>query len=135
MCICVFYWLYVCQLCWYWKNIFLYSGRNLMSRRICTPLYYSFSANRVDSFEHQSVRRIWTLGPLCMGRRSSKIAGRKVCSWIMFDYIDACNVNEHFISVIYSPKMLFFWLFDWISVRCDWIYSLRIVWQVAVILV
>lgn len=52
-------------------------GSNLMRRRICSPLYYSFSANRVDSFELQSVRKIWTLSPLCMGRRSSKIAGRK----------------------------------------------------------
>lgn len=52
-------------------------GSNLMSRRICSPLYNSSSANGVYSYELKSVRKIWTLNPLCMGRRSSKIAGRK----------------------------------------------------------
>ncbi|CAK9188461.1 unnamed protein product [Ilex paraguariensis] len=40
----------------------------------------SSSAKWVSSFELQSVnpvRKIWTFSPLCMGRRSCKIAGRK----------------------------------------------------------
>uniref|UniRef100_A0A162BA02 Uncharacterized protein n=1 Tax=Daucus carota subsp. sativus TaxID=79200 RepID=A0A162BA02_DAUCS len=58
-------------------KVFWYSGSDLISRKICSPLYNSFSANGVHSFELQSARKIWTSGPLCMGRRSSKIAGRK----------------------------------------------------------
>ncbi|KAM7493327.1 hypothetical protein LguiB_027936 [Lonicera macranthoides] len=65
-------------------NSFTLQGlsRNLSSSS--SLLYSSSSSGKSEdsSFElHQSVnhpvRKIWTFSPLCMGRRSSKIAGRK----------------------------------------------------------
>ncbi|XP_059642702.1 probable transcriptional regulatory protein At2g25830 [Cornus florida] len=53
-------------------------SRNLLSTSLSSStLSYS---SWVSSFEFQSVnsvRKIWTFSPLCMGRRSCKIAGRK----------------------------------------------------------
>ena len=46
-----------------------------------------FDANRDNS----QVRRIWSSTPVCMGRRSSKIAGRKVYACYLFDQIPLKN--------------------------------------------
>jgi len=37
--------------------------------------------------QNSQVRRIWSSTPVCMGRRSSKIAGRKVYACHLFDQI------------------------------------------------
>ncbi|MCE3052153.1 hypothetical protein HAX54_051719 [Datura stramonium] len=52
----------------------------LLSGKISSSSWYSSSDKRVLPLELQSsnsVRKIWTFSPLCMGRRSCKIAGRK----------------------------------------------------------
>ncbi|XP_009626359.1 putative transcriptional regulatory protein At2g25830 isoform X2 [Nicotiana tabacum] len=52
----------------------------LLSGKISSSSCYSSSDKWVLPLELQScnsVRKIWTFSPLCMGRRSSKIAGRK----------------------------------------------------------
>ncbi|KAK2995022.1 hypothetical protein RJ640_012262 [Escallonia rubra] len=55
-------------------------GIRLLGRSLSSSSSYSFSTKWVFSFEPQSVisvRTISTTTPLCMGRRSCKIAGRK----------------------------------------------------------
>ncbi|KAK3023130.1 hypothetical protein RJ639_043969 [Escallonia herrerae] len=55
-------------------------GTGLLGRSLSSSSLYSFSTKWVFSFQPQSgisVRTISTTTPLCMGRRSCKIAGRK----------------------------------------------------------
>ncbi|XP_049377153.1 probable transcriptional regulatory protein At2g25830 [Solanum stenotomum] len=57
------------------RSVFLLSGN------FSSSSWYSSSDIKVLPLELQSsnsVRKIWTSSPLCMGRRSCKIAGRKV---------------------------------------------------------
>ncbi|KAK9072828.1 hypothetical protein SSX86_009263 [Deinandra increscens subsp. villosa] len=54
-----------------------------LHKNVSSSSFYSSCAKLVTPIEFQSansVRKIWTRGPLCMGRRSCKIAGRKVRS-------------------------------------------------------
>ncbi|KAJ8555486.1 hypothetical protein K7X08_012982 [Anisodus acutangulus] len=58
----------------------LKSAAFLLSGKISFSSRYSSNDKRVLPLEIQcsnSVRKIWTFSPLCMGRRSCKIAGRK----------------------------------------------------------
>ncbi|XP_021911972.1 probable transcriptional regulatory protein At2g25830 isoform X2 [Carica papaya] len=65
-------------------NSFSFAGTGLLNRNLLLSLsslspHSSWSSFYVDH-KHDSkyqVRKIWTSPPLCMGRRSSKIAGRK----------------------------------------------------------
>ncbi|KAI3823503.1 hypothetical protein L1987_04941 [Smallanthus sonchifolius] len=55
-------------------------GAVRLHKNLSSSSLYSSFANWVTPIEFRSVnsvRRIWTRGPLCMGRRSCKIAGRK----------------------------------------------------------
>lgn len=83
--------------------IYLCSGSVLMSKNLSFSSCLSSSAERVyvNSSELLFVRKIWSATPLCMGRRSSKIAGRKVfvfcnvvcvCVWDLM-FIDCRNTN------------------------------------------
>nr|GEX53841.1 probable transcriptional regulatory protein At2g25830 isoform X2 [Tanacetum cinerariifolium] len=61
-------------------NSYSFQGAVRLSKNLSCSSFYSSCAKWVDPFEFSygnSVRKIWTRGPLCMGRRSCKIAGRK----------------------------------------------------------
>ncbi|KAI3522752.1 hypothetical protein L1887_00800 [Cichorium endivia] len=61
-------------------NSFPIQGAVRLNKNLSSSSLYSSCAKWVTPFEFQSVnsvRKIWTRGPLCMGRRSCKIAGRK----------------------------------------------------------
>ncbi|XP_024986448.1 probable transcriptional regulatory protein At2g25830 [Cynara cardunculus var. scolymus] len=61
-------------------NSFSIRGTVRLNKNLSSSSLYSSCAKWVAPVELQSVnsvRKIWTRGPLCMGRRSCKIAGRK----------------------------------------------------------
>lgn len=61
-------------------NSFSFQGAVRLNKNLSCSSFYSSCATWVDPYEfsyRNSVRTIWTRGPLCMGRRSCKIAGRK----------------------------------------------------------
>ncbi|KAL4592261.1 hypothetical protein LXL04_005249 [Taraxacum kok-saghyz] len=61
-------------------NSFPIQGAVMLNKNLSSSSLYSSCAKWVTPLEFQSVnavRKIWTRGPLCMGRRSCKIAGRK----------------------------------------------------------
>ncbi|XP_076902035.1 putative transcriptional regulatory protein At2g25830 [Bidens hawaiensis] len=61
-------------------NSFPIQGALRLHTNLSSSALYSSCAKWVNPIEFQSVgsvRKIWTRGPLCMGRRSCKIAGRK----------------------------------------------------------
>ncbi|KAI3792001.1 hypothetical protein L2E82_05870 [Cichorium intybus] len=61
-------------------NSFPIQGAVRLNKNLSSSSLYSSCAKWVTPFEFpsvNSVRKIWTRGPLCMGRRSCKIAGRK----------------------------------------------------------
>lgn len=61
-------------------NSFAIQGAVRLNKNLSSSSMYSSCETWVTPFEFQSVtsiRKIWTRGPLCMGRRSCKIAGRK----------------------------------------------------------
>ncbi|GJW67014.1 probable transcriptional regulatory protein [Tanacetum coccineum] len=61
-------------------NSYSFQGAVRLSKNLSCSSFYSSCAKWADPFEFSygnSVRKIWTRGPLCMGRRSCKIAGRK----------------------------------------------------------
>lgn len=63
------------------------SGTRCLSRKLQSSSCYSSSSLWVSVYELHSVnsiRKIATFPPLCMGRRSCKIAGRKVATWYRF---------------------------------------------------
>lgn len=55
------------------------SGTSLVSRELSSSTAYSFSqwVRPVDLQSEKYGRKFWTSSPVCMGRRSCKIAGRK----------------------------------------------------------
>nr|XP_043612516.1 probable transcriptional regulatory protein At2g25830 [Erigeron canadensis] len=61
-------------------NSFSIQGVVRLSKNLSSSAFYSSCSKWVTPVEFKpvsSVRSIWTRGPLCMGRRSCKIAGRK----------------------------------------------------------
>ncbi|XAR70852.1 hypothetical protein NMG60_11027884 [Bertholletia excelsa] len=60
------------------NSIALY-GTGLFTKKLASSSSYSrFASIQLSALQSvQSTRDIWTFSPLCMGRRSSKIAGRK----------------------------------------------------------
>ncbi|XP_076891249.1 putative transcriptional regulatory protein At2g25830 [Bidens hawaiensis] len=58
-------------------NSFPIQGALRLHTNLSSSSLYSSCAKWVEFQSVGSVRKIWTRGPLCMGRRSCKIAGRK----------------------------------------------------------
>lgn len=70
------------------------SGNCLLSRKLSSLSTISTYASLflyenkcIDNNNVLQVRKLWTFSPLCMGRRSSKIAGRKVLSLSFFFWL------------------------------------------------
>ena len=70
----------------------------------------------IDNNNALQVRKLWTFSPLCMGRRSSKIAGRKVLSlaqfffwlWIISlgtDYNGVLLVCAHWLNDLFGKVL------------------------------
>lgn len=82
------------------------SGNGFLGNNLSSSSAISSSWGRVFQMGCSSngVRTIWTFSPLCMGRRSSKIAGRKVCRFLFLSFFFWEFVHSFIVLVriIYS---------------------------------
>lgn len=135
------------------------SGTNLLSRGLSSASSFSSldTTQEVNCNNNFQSRMIWTFPPVCMGRRSSKIAGRKVAlfplsmltpgikrfftsgetlpdsatwCWLVLDtYSAGCRFRHHkFIKYFFS--LFFIWTHCWINWPClaCWFMRTPCVW-------
>jgi hypothetical protein len=97
-------------------SLILFSGTNIYISPSLLDANVSFINTNYDN-NRRFRRTIWTSTPVCMGRRSCKIAGRKVCPFFLFfdnasylfDEIPVTRVltSTEFIFISLKQKTIF----------------------------